>query len=192
MGQIVPSMDKEINGCKLTSPNALRQIYADKKPRNEQIKAANDVIAVNLMLVTVPKPDLLSVDECKEAVATYLQAVAERDARPTISGMCLALGLSRPKFLEACETGNVLYRKTMQPITLPADVYEFFIALKDNYVAMIEGFMETGLIHPACGIFLLKNNGEYKEVVERRYSVTQTVVDVNQLAEKYNIEADAD
>jgi hypothetical protein len=65
---------------------------------------------------------------------------------------------------------------------------ELFISIRDNYVSMIEGFMEEGVIHPTCGIFLLKNNGEYKDVVEQKYTVTKTVVDVAAMASKYNME----
>ena len=55
---------------------------------------------------------------------------------------------------------------------------------------MIEGFLESNTIHPSAGIFLLKNNGDYKDSVEHTYNVTKTVIDVHALAEKYAQEMD--
>lgn len=123
------------------------------------------------------------------ALTNYYTICCEKDTRPTISGICLALGVPRAKFLEACETGVIPGTKAEPAVQLPREVWDFFVAVKDNYVSMLEGFMETGLIHPASGIFLLKNNADYKDVQEKRYTIDQNVVDTKTLAEKYKLES---
>lgn len=194
MGKVIPRQINEpiTYGASIKSKNILREIYAENKGRSEAIRAANDVIAVNLALVQADKPDLLSYDSCLEALTVYFNSVCERNSRPTISGISLALGITRAQFHVACETGNVVNNRNGTSICLPTDVYNLFINLRENFIAMLEGFMETGVIHPASGIFLLKNNSDYKDVVEKHYSVTQTTVDVAALAEKYKLESELD
>ena len=68
---------------------------------------------------------------------------------------------------------------------LPDDVLELFVFVRENYISMIEGFMESNVLHPSAATFLLKNNGDYKDVVERKYSVTQVTTNSEQLAKKY-------
>ena len=195
MGKIIPSALTKENTFTTNVDKQLKNIantYLTKDcSRTEQVNTANAVIASHLELVCRPKPDLCSFDSCAEAITFYFQTVSEKCVRPTISGIALAFGLSRTEFLNACESGMVSSRYMPSAIALPNEVWGFFCNLRDNYVAMLEGFLETNVIHPSAGSFLLKNNSDYKDVVERRVSVTQAVVDVNALAEKYKQELDS-
>lgn len=171
--------------------NALADIYLTRdSSRTEQLNTANAIIAANITMLVHNRPDLNDLDSVVEAIYNYFDITAKRNVRPTISGIATALGLSRTEFLNACEAGYVKPRFAPNNIALPNDVWQFFTQLRDHYVSMVEGFLESNLIHPSAGIFLLKNNGDYKDVVERNVSLNQTIVDVAALANKYRDELD--
>lgn len=188
MGIIVPG-NSSIKPCDRNSVSgwkALSEIYlSHDSGRTEQLNTANAIIAAGLCTLTSEKPDLHSYQECEQAVYNFFENCARKNVRPTISSIALALGTSRKDFLEACESGQITLRGATNAIALPNDVWQLFVFLRDNYVSMIEGFMESNTIHPSAGIFLLKNNGGYKDSIEHNYNVTKAVVDVNALAEKY-------
>lgn len=193
MGKIIPSTpDNELKtAVKTSSWNTLSQIYLSRDSgRTEQLNTANAIIAVGLSQITEEKPDLRSYEECEKAIYTLFQNCAEKNVRPTISSIALALGASRKQFLEACDSGQITLRGAPTAIALPNDVWKLFVNLRDNYIAMLEGFLEANIIHPSSGIFLLKNNGGYKDSIDHNYNVTKTVVDVAALAEKYSQEMD--
>ena len=194
MGKIIPSQpdDRITHFDQAKSFRSLAEIYLSKEStRTEQLNTANAVIATNLMMLLHERPDLSNIDSVIEAVYNYFDVTAQKNARPTISGIATTLGLSRTDFLAACETGYIKPKNAPNGIALPNEVWQLFTNLRDNYVAMLEGFLESNLIHPSAGIFLLKNNGDYKDVVERSVSIQQTFVDVTALANKYKDELDA-
>ena len=193
VGKIIPSPpDQPVGHNKLKSMKALADVYLSKEStRTEQLNTANAIIATNITMLTHSRPDLSDIDQVTEAVYNYFDVSAQRNARPTISGIATVLGLSRTEFLSACESGYVKPKFAHTSIALPNEVWQLFTNLRDNYVAMLEGFLETNLIHPSAGIFLLKNNGDYKDVVERSVSINQTFVDVAALADKYKDELDS-
>lgn len=191
MGKLIPS-ESNLPSCDHNSVsgwNSLCQIYLSQDSgRTEQLNTANAIIASGLSMITNEKPSLSSREECENAIYKYFENCATKNVRPTLSGICLALGLSRKQFLESCETGQVTLRGAQSAIALPNDVWSLFTNLHDNYVSMIEGFLESNIIHPSSGIFLLKNNSDYKDSVEHNYNVTKTVVDLKAMAEKYSQE----
>lgn len=192
MGEIIPSMSNSDlhTHHQLKSLKTIAEIYLSKDAsRTEQLNTANAIVATGLMQLTQKKPDLSSLEECQNAFASYTTICAEKNVRPTITGIAIALGVSRKQFLEVCETGQITYLGSPSSVALPSSVHEFFIGLRDNYIAMIEGFMEANVIHPTSGSFLLKNNGAYKDTIEHNYNVTKTVVDMKALEEKYRQES---
>lgn len=195
MGDLVPSnetsMGEYSRGCPISSWQGLANIYLSKDSgRTEQLNTANAIIATGLSMLAIPKPSLGSYEECEQAVRRYFQECAERNVRPSISGLGIAFGITRKQFLEGCETGQVTMIGTKATVILPQDVWNLFINLRDNYTAMLEGFLETNLIHPSAATFLLKNNCGYKEEVTHNYNVTRNNVDVSAFAEKYKDELD--
>lgn len=193
MANIIPSVSNELstpNVC--VQKDSLARMYLDKENESKTVvvTTSNNIVGCGLMNMLATRPSLLSYDECVAALGKYLELTASRDVKPTISGMALSLGMSRTKFLESCESGQYYDVVCGTTIALPLPVWNLLRNIRDNYVAMIEGFMEAGVVHPAVGIFLLKNNGEYKEVVEKRYTVNKTTVDATALAEKYKLELD--
>lgn len=190
LAPIIPNQDVSAKG-KGFGWKTLSDIYlSHDSGRTEQLNTANAIIAAGLVTLTSPRPDLHSYKECEETLYRYFENCASKNVRPTISSIALALGLNRRQFLEACETGQVTQRGAPSAIALPNEVWSLLCNLRENYVSMIEGFLESNTIHPSAGIFLLKNNGDYKDSIEHNYNVTKTVVDLNALAEKYAQELD--
>lgn len=189
MGILTPSTSTEF-GSKLATPKStfasIASIYLSREStRTEQLNTVNAIIASSLESISSRAFEISSREECEEALAKYFKSCAIKNVRPTFSGMCNALGATRQQFIEACETGQVLLRGQEAPVSLPADVHDFFRSVREGYASMIEGFMETNAINASSGIFLLKNNCGYKETVDHNYAITQTVVDVTSFAEKY-------
>lgn len=194
MGKLTPTniQPEEISSFSDYRHHAkLGACYLTKEaPRDQVTRTANAIIGLNLETAISIKPDLNSYQECTKAVADYFQRLADYNIRPSITGVAMALGLTRLNFLQACQTGTYHDARSNREILLPSEVQNLFIALKENYTAMLESFLESGLVHPASGIFLLKNNGEYKDVVERNYTVTKTTIELSDMAKKYNLADD--
>ncbi len=186
MAEIIPSIENyEQTSLSVKGFGKLAEIYLTKdSSRSEQVNTANAIIATNINLFRFEKPELTNRDDCMIALNRYFEISAEKNTRPTISGICLSLGLTRKAFLEACDSGEVV-RPGKETVILPDDVLELFVFVRENYISMIEGFMESNVLHPSAATFLLKNNGDYKDVVERKYSVTQVTTNSEQLAKKY-------
>lgn len=188
MGNLIPSNDseKEVANISANSFSTIANIFLSKDSgRTEQLNTANAIIASTLITLTIPKPDINSLDSVKRSVALYFQTCAEKNVRPAISGVCVALGITRQQFLEACETGQLSYRYAPSAISLPSDIWQFLVDIRSNYAAMIESFLETNMIQPSAGIFLLKNNCGYQDEITHNYNVNRTSVDLSALAQKY-------
>ena len=194
MDSLVPSVlatDEVADFSKFNQAQQIATCYLTKyDPRDQQIRKANDVIGTGLQNMFTEKPNLFSYEECINALSTYFTNLAERSIRPSFTGMCLALGITRGNFLQICNTGTMHSTFEGADISLPREIVQLCINLKENFASMIETFMESGLIHPVCGIFLLKNNAEYKDTVEHSYNITKATVDLNDMARKYNLAQD--
>lgn len=188
MGNLIPSNESEKKSDNISVNNftTIANIFLSKDSgRTEQLNTANAIIASTLLTLTIPKPDINSLDSVKRSVALYFQTCAEKNVRPAISGVCVALGITRQQFLEACETGQLSYRYAPSAISLPSDIWQFLVDIRSNYAAMIESFLETNMIQPSAGIFLLKNNCGYQDEITHNYNVNRTSVDLSALAQKY-------
>ena len=188
MGNLIPSNDSEKKSDNISVNNftTIANIFLSKDSgRTEQLNTANAIIASTLLTLTIPKPDINDLDSVKRSVALYFQTCAEKNVRPAISGVCVALGITRQQFLEACETGQLSYRYAPSAISLPSDIWQFLVDIRSNYAAMIESFLETNMIQPSAGIFLLKNNCGYQDEITHNYNVSRTSVDLSALAKKY-------
>lgn len=188
MGSLIPSNEsgKQLGFMHDKTFNSIANVYLSKDSgRTEQLNTANAIIASTLLTLTIPKPDMNDLDSVKQSVALYFQTCAEKNVRPAISGICVALGITRQQFIEACETGQLTYRCAPSAISLPNDTWQFLVDIRSNYAAMIESFLETNMIQPSAGIFLLKNNCGYQDEITHNYNVNKTSVDLSALAKKY-------
>lgn len=128
----------------------------DEQIQSEPGQNSEDVRAM-YALMKQPRCDMSDSDAVAERYDWYVQHCIENDERPTVAGMALAFGYSRDWLLDM-KNGNVKSVSQQSIDTLK----RAWDAL--NY--LIEKYMVEGRINPAPGIFLMKNNFGYKDVVE--------------------------
>jgi hypothetical protein len=126
----------------------------------------------------LPPIDLAKPEQVKERLDWYFDHCIDNDMKPTVNGMCNALGIHRDT-LHAWHTGE--HRQdTHQAIIVKA--YRLLEELWEDY-------MLNGKINPVSGIFLAKNlfNGysDKQEVVLTPNTQTLSDADVATIEAKY-------
>lgn len=140
-----------------------KQVAKQKRPkRSEQMVVQTEpgdnrkYINHSLRLARLPKVNLKSAEEVSERVLEYFTICAEEDMKPSVSGLALALDISRNYMWEIREghkgknpeVANAI-KKAMQMLDLQ----------------MVD-YMQNGKINPVSGIFLMKNNFGYRDQQE--------------------------
>ena len=101
---------------------------------------------------SMPPIDIADVDQVQERLQWYFNHCAEDDMKPTVTGFCNSLGISRQTLLN-WKTG--VYRAdSHQAVILKA--YGLLEELWEHY-------MQNGKMNPVSAIFLGKNNFGYKD-----------------------------
>ena len=135
---------------------------------------------LNLELMKLPTIDKHNVVEVQERIATVFEIFARYDTKPTVSGMAMALGMTRQTL------SAIAHDKTVggngYETALPQDVAD---SIKKAYAileSLWENYMTNGKINPVSGIFLAKNNFDYRDQ-------TETVITPNVQKEQYSTES---
>lgn len=116
-----------------------------------------------MQLGALPKIDLYDSKAVEDRINEFFTIQFENDLKPTVSGMGMALGLSRQRLWEI-KTDNLKGGTTKYD--LPTSTLE---AIKKgyNYMEILwENYMQNGKINPVSGIFLGKNNFGYQDKQE--------------------------
>ena len=129
-----------------------------------------------LVTKNMPPIDISDIGQVEERLSWYFNHCAEDDMKPTVSGFCNALGITRQTLLN-WKTGT--YRSdSHQAVILNA--YKLLEELWEHYV-------QNGKMNPVSAIFLGKNNFGYRD--QQEYVVTPNVqdnaVDVKAIEAKY-------
>ena len=96
--------------------------------------------------------DIADPNQVKKRIEAYFEHCCEDEMKPTVMGVCNALGISRKTFHEWCNGNN---RK---------DTHCDLIRKAKNFMEeMMESYMVNGKINPVTGIFLMKNNFNYQD-----------------------------
>lgn len=124
----------------------------------------------------MPPIDVADIRQVEERITWYFNHCAEDDIKPTVSGFCNSLGITRQTLLN-WRTG-VHRADTHQAVILNA--YSVLEELWENY-------MQNGKINPVSGIFLAKNNFGYqdKQDIVVTPNNNNEVVDVKTIEAKY-------
>lgn len=93
-----------------------------------------------------PPIDITDPQQVSDRIDWYFCHCAESDMKPTVNGMCNALGIHRDT-LHTWKTGE------FRPDTHQAIVLRAYSVLEELW----EGYMMNGKINPVSGIFLGKN-----------------------------------
>lgn len=131
----------------------------------------NKFTSVSLQLLNLPTIDLRDVKAVQGRLNEYFNLMAEKDMKPTIAGVALALGTTR-QTLWAIKNNQPMGGNGNMP-NYPTGVTDL---IKKAYLLMEnlwENYMVNGKINPVSGIFLGKNNYGYQDKTE--YVVTPNV-----------------
>ena len=118
-------------------------------------------LMANVELMNMPDINIKDPEEVRQRINDYFKLYAFYDMKPTVAGLGMALGLDRRRLWEI-KTGNY----TTSTPKLPTEVKD---SIKKAYKLMEnlwETYMNSGKINPVSGIFLGKNNFDYKDKTE--------------------------
>ena len=126
------------------------------------------------------KVDLFSLAAVQERISEYFKIMVEVDKKPTITGLCMALGYDRKTIYNVMRDlptnkGSSLYTHTSSGI--PADVRETLNRSVELMTNLWEDYMQNGKINPAAGIFLGKNFYGMRDEVEHVVTAQNSPVD---------------
>jgi len=118
----------------------------------------------------LPVIDISDEKQVEERILWYFNHCMENDLKPTVMGLCNALGISRDTFYN-WGVGN--YRKSTH-----SDLVKKARNLLEE---LWETYMVEGKINPVVGIFLGKNHFGYADKKEVVLEPRQTVVEPTQM-----------
>lgn len=103
----------------------------------------------------LPPIDISDINQVNERIGWYFQHCMDDDMKPSVMGLCNALGIDRKTFYEWSIGKN------------RSDSHTPSIKKAKNFLEeMMESYMLNGKINPVSGIFLLKNNFGYQDKQE--------------------------
>lgn len=123
------------------------------------------IMGIQIELLNMPDIDMDDVGAVGQRLSDYFALYTERDMKPTVAGMAIALNGHNRQWLYAAAhdlpTGSSGYKAALRPEV--SDLIKRAYFLLEN---MWETYMNSGKINPAAGIFLGKNNYAYQDTVE--------------------------
>lgn len=145
-----------------------------------------EMISMNQEIYMLPDIDKRDVKQVEQRIKEYFDIFARYDAKPTVSGMAMALGMNRKTLYAIAHdapTGSDGYRSA-----LPREVTHVIKKAYSLMELMWESYMNGGKINPVSGIFLAKNNYDYQdkqEVVVQPIQKQDTDFDADEIRERY-------
>ena len=123
----------------------------------------NKFTSMGLWLMNLPKIDVRDPEAVQKRLNDYFGYMASQDAKPTVAGMAMALGMDRRRLWEI-KTGNYHTSKSLED--LPNEVTDLIKKAYSLMEYLWENYMVNGKINPVTGIFLGKNNFGYQDKQE--------------------------
>ena len=133
-------------------------------------------LAHAMVVMEQPPIDRSNPKEVEERIKWYFGHCVNSDMKPTVSGMCNAIGIHRDT-LHTWKTGEAR-KGTHQEVVLRA--YRVLEELWEDY-------MLNGKVNPVAGIFLGKNLFQYRD--QQEYVVTPNTGSVPEALDVATIEA---
>lgn len=99
-----------------------------------------------LATLNLPPIDIANARQVEERIGWYFNHCIDNDMKPTVNGMCNALGIHRDT-IHAWRTGE------HRPDSHQAIILKAYRLLEELW----EDYMQNGKINPVSGIFLAKN-----------------------------------
>lgn len=120
-----------------------------------------------LVLFNLPPIDTDDPKQVEARIQEYFDICVERDMKPSVTGMALALGISRMTLWEWRAGRKHKSKEIIDTIKRAHAVLNF----------MMEDWMLNGKINPVSGIFLSKNNFGYSDKSELEITPKQPLGD---------------
>ena len=170
-------------------------VKEEKKKRNrpdlqnfgqEGIEAGDNTrfIAFQLKVYNLPEIDMKDADAVSSRIEEYFKICMESDMKPAVTGLALALKMSRENLWK--------YREEKVGSREVCNLIKRAYYLLENYWEIM---MQNGKINPVSGIFLAKNHFGYQDkqdVVITPNNPLQERRTAEELAEEYALEDGAE
>ena len=119
-----------------------------------------------------PTPDMQDPEQVAQRAGEYFALCNEDDMKPSVSGLALAFGMDRRRLREIA-----LGMETQNAIThnIPPETRSTVKKAYQLLTIQMEDYMQNGKINPVAGIFLMKNNMDYKDQQEVVVSATHVL-----------------
>lgn len=130
-----------------------------------------------LTTLNMPPIDISDGKQVEERILWYFRHTMENDMKPTVMGLCNALGISR-------NTLRLWYHGEFRETSHTPIVRKAYALLEELW----EDYMLNSKINPVSGIFLGKNNFGYRDQQEVVLTPNQNKIDpanVAAIEEKY-------
>lgn len=145
----------------------------------EYVESGDNAHYLRHALATLNMPPINIADgkQVSDRIDWYFHHCIENDMKPTVSGLCNSLGITR-ETLRTWKSGEARVATHQDPVQRAYRMLE----------ELWEDYMMNGKINPVSGIFLGKNNFNYKDAQEM--VVTPNVggietVDISTIEAKY-------
>ena len=108
-----------------------------------------------LATMNMPPIDISDEKQVEERVIWYFSHCADNEMKPTVKGLCNALGISR-------NTLRTWYNEEYRGATHSAIIKKAYDLLEELW----EDYMLNGKINPVSGIFLGRNHWGYQDKID--------------------------
>ena len=108
-----------------------------------------------LATLNMPPIDISDERQVEERVVWYFNHCADNEMKPTVKGLCNALGISR-------NTLRTWYNEEYRGATHSAIIKKAYDLLEELW----EDYMLNGKINPVSGIFLGRNHWGYQDTID--------------------------
>ncbi len=119
-----------------------------------------------LEIASQPPVDLYNPNEVKERIKNYFQAHIDKDMKPTVVGLGLALGIDRRRLWEI-RTGALLGGITDKQY--PRETVSLVCTAHEVLANLHEDYMINGKINPAIAVFMGVNYFDMKDVKQTEH-----------------------
>lgn len=153
-----------------------------KRDSNELIQKGDNsnILKHNFRLYKLAKVNMKDVEQVENRISEYLEICTEDDARPTVEGLALALGINRRTLWKYAFTNDIIASDEVR------DTLKKAYDLLNVYMVDL---MYSNKINPVNGIFLMKNNFDYKDKSEVILTPnTQNTENAEDVKNKYLLE----
>ncbi len=162
----------------------IKKNNAIERVESETLKSGDNskILTHNFRLYKLVKVDMKDAEAIERRIAEYITICTEDDARPTVEGLALALGINRRTLWKYAYSNDFKVSDVIRDTLKKA--YDFL------NVYMVD-LMYTNKINSINGIFLMKNNFDYKDKSEVVLTPnTQNNKDATELKDEYLLEND--